>query len=81
MSATRRQFGPYSLNTESDADILAAFDAAGDGNRIGFLRACVRLALRLAPSIGGVIDESCLISLDELALIEKARGARWARRA
>jgi hypothetical protein len=72
---TRRQFGPYSLNTESDADILAAFDAVGDGNRIGFLRACVRLAMALngGRSMAGV---GGALSSDEWALIERARGAK-----
>jgi hypothetical protein len=77
MSATRRQFGPYSLNTASDADILAAFDAVGDGNRIGFLRACVRLATRLAKANTGelyLVEHA--LSDAEWALIEKARGTK-----
>jgi hypothetical protein len=83
--ATRQQFGPYSLNTEKDADILAALEAVGDGNKIGFVRACVRLAMGadLDGQIGrfygpeyAVHECRCPLSVDEWALIEKARGTK-----
>jgi len=76
MSVTRRQFGPYSLNTESDADILAAFDAVGDGNRIGFLRACVRLALTPPDEVLRMIMPNADLNAGEWMLIEKARGMK-----
>jgi hypothetical protein len=73
--ATRQQFGPYSLNTERDADIIAALEAVGDGNKIGFVRACVRLALALnggrhMAGVGGALTAG------EWSLIEKAREAK-----
>ena len=81
--ATRQQFGPYSLNTERDADIIAAFDAVGDGNRIGLLRACVRLAMNadhldyvFGKDLARVEVRASALSDDEWALIEKARGAK-----
>jgi hypothetical protein len=74
MHATRLvRIGPYTLRADADADVIAALEASG--NKIGLLRACVRLAMALngGRSMAGV---GGALSSDEWALIEKARGKK-----
>ena len=76
MHATRLvRIGPYTLRADADADVIAALEASG--NKIGLLRACVRLAMRADP-VG--VEEAwgagqAPLAADERALIEKARAA------
>jgi hypothetical protein len=74
--ATRQQFGPYSLNTERDADIIAALEAVGDGNKIGFVRACVRLAMNPPDEVLRMIMPNADLNAAEWMLIERARGMK-----
>jgi hypothetical protein len=73
MHATRLvRIGPYTLRADADADVIAALEASG--NKIGLLRACVRLAIALDEGSCTTYTLAAL-SKDEWALIEKARAA------
>lgn len=74
MTPTLRQVITITLRADEDADVLAAMERSG--NKVGLVRACIRLAMALPqadmpkrPEIAYQIG----IDADELMIIERAR--------
>lgn len=77
MTPTLRQVITITLRADEDADVIRALDASG--NKVGLIRACIRLAMALPEADMPKRPELAYqvgIDADELKLIERAREAK-----
>ena len=67
------RLGPFTLRADDDADVIRALEASG--NKVGLVRACIRLAM--AAGEGNLTtDVVAALTPEEWALIERAREAK-----